>query len=161
MRGKKFTQDVVEQALALYATCGNIETVSKELNIASNTIWAWIHSDKNKDKFEELRNKKKQEFVSDAWRIIEKANELLERKLDVALNNQVELQELLVRMRNQITATKYNELVKKIKAIEIDNLGSLTTAIGTLYDKQALCNKEATQIVGMKLEDFADEYDDE
>ncbi len=160
MRGKKFTQDVVEQALALYATCGNIETVSKELNIPSNTIWVWLHSEKNKDKFEELRNKKKQEFVENAWRIIGKANELLERKLDIALSNQVELQDLLANVRNQLTAPEYNELVKKIKAIEIDNLSNLTTAIGTLYDKQALCNKEATQIVGMKLEDFADEFDE-
>lgn len=155
---KKYTPDVVEKALALYATCENYEEVSRLLHIPQSTIRGWVENpNKNKD-FAELREKKKQEFVGTAWRIIEKTNKLLEQKIDVALNHQEELRELLTEMsKGELSAGDYNELLRKVKAIEIDNLSSLTTAIGTLYDKQALCNKEATQITGVKrLEDFDD-----
>ncbi len=158
MQGKKYPPDVVEKALALYATCENYEDVAKQLNIPQSTIRGWVENPNKNKEFAELREKKKREFVEVAWRIIEKANKLLEQKMDVALNHQKELRELLTEMsKSDVSAVNYNELSRKVKAIEIDNLSSLTTAIGTLYDKQALCNKEATQITGVKkLEDFDD-----
>lgn len=150
MKGKKYSPEIVERALALLATTNNICEVAKKMNLPESTVRDWAKQ--NKDKFEKLRTKKKQEFVENAWRIIEKANKLLEKKLDVALKNQGELDELLAKMRGEID---YKKLAEKVKAIKIDNLSNLTTTIGTLYDKQALCNREETQIVGTrKLEDF-------
>lgn len=150
MKGKKYSPEIVEKALALLATTNNICEVAKKMNLPESTVRDWAKQ--NKDKFEKLRTKKKQEFVENAWRIIEKANKLLEKKLDVALKNQGELDELLAKMRGELD---YKKLAEKVKAIKIDNLSNLTTAIGTLYDKQALCNREETQIVGTrKLEDF-------
>lgn len=150
MKGKKYSPEIVEKALALLATTNNICEVAKKMNLPESTVRDWAKQ--NKDKFEKLRTKKKQEFVENAWRIIEKANKLLEKKLDVALKNQGELDELLAKMRGEID---YKKLAEKVKAIKIDNLSNLTTTIGTLYDKQALCNREETQIVGTrKLEDF-------
>lgn len=150
MKGKKYSPETVEKALALLATTNNICDVAKKLNLPESTVRDWAKQ--NKDEFETLRTKKKKEFVENAWRIIEKANKLLEKKLDVALKNQGELDELLAKMRGEID---YKKLAEKVKAIKIDNLSNLTTAIGTLYDKQALCNREETQIVGTrKLEDF-------
>lgn len=150
MKGKKYSPEIVERALALLATTNNICEVAKKMNLPESTVRDWAKQ--NKDKFEKLRTKKKQEFVENAWRIIEKANKLLEKKLDVALKNQGELDELLAKMRGELD---YKKLAEKVKAIKIDNLSNLTTTIGTLYDKQALCNREETQIVGTrKLEDF-------
>lgn len=150
MKGKKYSPEIVEKALALLATTNNICEVAKKMNLPESTVRDWAKQ--NKDEFETLRIKKKKEFVENAWRIIEKANKLLEKKLDVALKNQGELDELLAKMRGEID---YKKLAEKVKAIKIDNLSNLTTAIGTLYDKQALCNREETQIVGTrKLEDF-------
>lgn len=150
MKGKKYSPEIVEQALALLAINDNVADVAKQLNLPESTIRDWAKQ--SKDNLDAIRNQKKREFVNNAWRIIEKANRLLEKKLDVALKNQSELDELLAKMRGDID---YKKLAEKVKAIKIDNLSSLTTAIGTLYDKQALCNREETQIIGTrKLEDF-------
>lgn len=150
MKGKKYSPEIVEQALALLAIDDNVADVAKQLNLPESTIREWAKQ--SKDDLDAIRNQKKREFVNNAWRIIEKANKLLEKKLDVALKNQGELDELLAKMRGELD---YKKLAEKVKAIKIDNLSSLTTAIGTLYDKQALCNREETQIIGTrKLEDF-------
>lgn len=150
MKGKKYNPEIVEQALALFAINDNVADVAKQLNLPESTIREWAKQ--SKDDLDAIRNQKKREFVNNAWRIIEKANKLLEKKLDVALKNQGELDELLAKMRGELD---YKKLAEKVKAIKIDNLSSLTTAIGTLYDKQALCNREETQIIGTrKLEDF-------
>ena len=39
-------------------------------------------------------------------------------------------------------------LIDKLKALKNFKLSELSTLIGTMYDKQALANKEATTIVG-------------
>ena len=88
MKGKKYNPEIVEQALALFAINDNVADVAKQLNLPESTIREWAKQ--SKDDLDAIRNQKKREFVNNAWRIIEKANKLLEKKLDVALKNQGE-----------------------------------------------------------------------
>ena len=52
----------------------------------------------------------------------------------------------------------FRSLYSKISAIKIENVRELSTVLGTLYDKQALANKEATAIVegDIKVKKFED-----
>lgn len=152
MKGKKYSPEIKEQALAMFAVSGNVLDVAKQMGIAESTVRDWVNKKSDDEDYIKLRAEKKQKFVEDAWRIIEKANTLLEKRIDTALSKQEELETLLAKMRGE---ANYKKLAENISAMKIENLSNLTTTIGTLYDKQALCNKEETQIVGTrKLEDF-------
>lgn len=111
----------------------------------------------------ELRKKKKEEFVEDAWGLIGKIRSLLERRLDRALDSENVLDELVEEItkldHKQLTDSQRKALYCKMSAIKIESVKELAVVLGTLYDKQALANKEATTIVEgniavKKFEDF-------
>lgn len=111
----------------------------------------------------ELRKKKKEEFVEDAWGLIGKIRSLLERRLDRALDSEDILDELVEEItkldHKQLTDSQRKALYCKMSAIKIESVKELAVVLGTLYDKQALANKEATAIVEgniavKKFEDF-------
>ncbi len=147
--GKKYNDDIKEQAFALLACNNSVAEVARALNLPYSTVKTWrnkylAESDKlaqngenDEDNGEKdlakLRQLKKQEFIDDAWRIIGKAQKLIERRIDGAMNEP-------------------NNPAKEI------NIRELSTVLGTLYDKQALANQEATSIVeggvSLKFEDL-------
>lgn len=111
----------------------------------------------------ELRKKKKAEFVDDAWGLIGKIRSLLERRLDRALDSEDVLDELVEEItqldHKQLTDSQRKALYLKMSSIKIESVKELAVVLGTLYDKQALANKEATAIVEgniavKKFEDF-------
>lgn len=111
----------------------------------------------------ELRKKKKAEFVDDAWGLIGKIRTLLERRLDRALDSEDVLDELVEEIaqldHKQLTDSQRKALYLKMSSIKIESVKELAVVLGTLYDKQALANKEATAIVEgniavKKFEDF-------
>ena len=117
---------IKEKVLAELATGETLMSISKKHNIPPTTISTWKKKANEKnDGFAELRNKKKKEFVESAWNIISKAQRLMDQNLDKALKGEEKI-----------------------------DVGKLSTAIGTMYDKQALASDEATENVNVKLEDF-------
>lgn len=118
MRGKKYSDEIKEQAYLLYATCGNFNEVSRQINVPVTTIKGWIDN-KKPDELDELRTKKKTEFV-------EKAGEVIN----------IALQRLLVDLQDDEKEIPVNQL---------------TTVIGTMYDKRALAQGEATQNSDIKV----------
>ena len=111
----------------------------------------------------ELRKKKKEEFIEDAWGLIGKIRSLLERRLDRALDSEDVLDELVEEItkldHKQLTDSQRKALYLKMSSIKIESVKELAVVLGTLYDKQALANKEATAIVEgniavKKFEDF-------
>jgi len=130
MRGRQYDTLTKEKALAAIATSNNLTEVSRELNIPVSTLESWKKEALAKDdEFARFRNEKKADFIRTAWRIIEKSSRLIEKKLTAA-----------------------DEGVEKIDA------KSLSTVLGTIYDKQALASSEPTQIVDgeVKLVRFED-----
>ena len=90
MRGKKYSDETKEKAFALYAVSGNIAEVSKAINVPANTISTWIKN-KPPDKFDELRDEKKRDFIEKASEIIDIAlarlqNELEDSEKDIPVN---------------------------------------------------------------------------
>ena len=149
-QGSKYTDEQKEQALAMLTTM-SVKAVSENLNIPENTLRDWKkNAEKTNPEFVELRNEKKKQFVEKAWNIMEKANQLLERKLDRALTKEKELDDALDELYEETDfekkkdREKYLRVARKVDALKMENIGQLSTVIGTMYDKQALINKEAT-----------------
>lgn len=156
-RGKKHNDDIKEKALALLAVNNNVQDVANQLGLKYSTVKTWEKKAlKSSEEGEEesdlakLRNKKKEEFVEKAWNIIEKANQLMERKIDRALTKEQELDAALEELGNQTNWNNkkdketYFRVARKIDALKMENISQLSTIIGTLYDKQALISREAT-----------------
>lgn len=153
-QGSKYTDEQKEQALAMLTTM-SFKAVSESLKIPENTLRDWEkNAEKTNPEFVELRNEKKKQFVENAWTIIEKANRLIEKKLDRALSAADDIEEIMEKARNNDNLEKDDivALTKNINKLGIENIGQVSTVIGTLYDKQALINKEATSRLGADKE---------
>lgn len=162
-RGQKIDAALKEQAIALLATTNNIAEVARKLNIKENTLRTWKKhleegtSKESKD-FVELREKKKKEFVESAWVNIELATSILNKRLARALIQEDLLDTMLAEAQKEtVGSDARKQLAKNIASMRLDDISKVSTTLGTLYDKQALANGEATsreeQIV-KKFEDY-------
>lgn len=154
-QGKKYNDDIKEKAFAMLAECNNASEVARRLGLKPSTVQTWKEKwekeGDNEGSLVRLREDKKKEFVDDAWNIIWKANSLLARRLDRALESENEIDEIIdqVAMAGQATLSHEEKkaLFSKLRTIKVDDIREIATVIGTIYDKQALANKEATSIV--------------
>lgn len=169
MRGQKYNDDLKEKAFALLAVNNSVSYVAKELGLPRSTVKSWKETydikaeESGEPTIAILRQKKKEEFVENAWRLIDKTKTLIERRLDRAIESEDELDRLVEEIcridHKDLTEPQRKALYSKISAIKIENVKELAVVLGTLYDKQALANKEATAIVEgnigvMKFEDL-------
>ena len=156
-RGQKYNDDLKEKAIALLTVNNSVSFVARELKLPRSTVKSWKEDyDKKagkdgKDTVAKLRQKKKEKFVEDAWRLVDKVKTILERRLDRAIQSEDKMDELLEEILQldykQLTVQQRKALYTRISALKIEDIKALSTVLGTLYDKQALANKEATQIV--------------
>jgi len=167
-RGQKYNDDLKEKAFALLAVNNSVAYVAKELGLPRTTVKSWKEAyDKKAQESGEptialLRQKKKEEFVENAWSLIGKVETLLERRLNRAIGSEdvidTLLEEILALDHKELTDQQRKSLYTRISALKIENVKELAVVLGTLYDKQALANKEATQIVDnsvtIKFEDL-------
>lgn len=167
-RGQKYNDDLKEKAFALLAVNNSVVYVAKELGLPRTTVKSWKEAyDKKAQESGEptiamLRQKKKEEFVENAWSLIGKVETLLERRLNRAIGSEdvidTLLEEILALDHKELTDQQRKSLYTRISALKIENVKELAVVLGTLYDKQALANKEATQIVDnsvtIKFEDL-------
>lgn len=132
MRGKKYDTETKERALAALAVSNNIDELSREMGIPSNTLRQWKKDAEKSEDFIELRKEKRAEFVERAWETIGNALKLADRRIKNALENGEELP-----------------------------LREISTYIGTMYDKAALAAGEETERAEVRitmsgeLEDYA------
>ena len=160
-RGQKHNDDIKEKAFAMLTECNNVSEVARRLGLKPSTVQTW------KDKWEKeaesgvenslvkLREEKKKGFVDDAWNIIGKAQTLLERRLARAIEHEDEVDKLIEAVQGEDLPDKAKQaLISKLRVIRVDDMREIATVLGTIYDKQALANKEATSIVegGIQVE---------
>ena len=122
MRGKKYDTETKERALAALAVSNNIDELSRELKIPSNTLRQWKKDAEKSEDFVELRKEKRAEFVERAWETIGNALKLADRRIKNALENGEELP-----------------------------LREISTYIGTMYDKAALASGEETERAEVRI----------
>ena len=160
-RGKKYDLANKEKALALMAASNNLEETSRQLNIPVTTLHTWKKEAETKSQeFVELRNKRKQDFINSAWDGIDRSKRLLLRKLERALTDEEKLDALLSEFESMdwkdLSKEQRSAMYKKFAALKLEDIGKLTTVLGTIYDKQALASEEATSIIKgtITLEDY-------
>lgn len=156
-KGKKYNDDIKEKAFALLAVNNSLSYVAEQLGLPRSTVKSWKESydkkaeESGEDTIAKLRQKKKEEFVEDAWGLIGKIRTLLERRLDRAIGSEDVLDELVKEIteldNKQLTDAQRKALYSKMHSIKVESVKELAIVLGTLYDKQALANKEATSIV--------------
>jgi transposase-like protein len=157
-QGKKFNDDVRERAYALFAVENNMREISRRLGVAESTLRGWkkvFDESGDTGDLAQLRAKKKEQFVKRSWQSIEMAQTLVERRLSRAMHQESAIDELIDLVleadKEELDADERRAILKKLSLLRCDDVGKLTTTIGTLYDKQALASKEETEIVGGEI----------
>lgn len=102
-----------------------------------------------KRKAELLENKKK--FSKDSWDNISKAQKIINRRLNRALKQEGAIDEIvdivLSADGEELSEEQKKSILQKLRKIRLDDVRDIAVVIGTLYDKQALANDEATNII--------------
>lgn len=156
-KGQKYNDDIKEKAIALLTVNNSVSYVARELGLPRSTVKSWKEAfdkeaeDSGEDTIAKLRQKKKEDFIKGAWGLIDLAQGVLEKRLKRARDNEESLDELVDEINKldykTLTSQQRQALYMKLSKIKVDDVKSLATVLGTLYDKQALANKEATAIV--------------
>ena len=154
-RGKKTPPETIYKIMASWAVTQNLKETARNLGLAVSTVKCIVDANKDKPEFEKLRNEKTKAFSEQASEIIDKGLRLLHRRLDRALESEEDLDLLIDEIydspKTELTQDEKNRLIAKIKALQLQDVKSITTAIGTLYDKKALADGESTDNVSVKI----------
>lgn len=100
----------------------------------------------------------KKKFSTDSWDNIKKAQKIINRRLDRALRQEDVMDEIvnivLEADGEDLSEDQKKALLQKLRKIRVDDVRDVVVVIGTLYDKQALANDEATNIIegGLQVE---------
>lgn len=145
-RGKKHKPETVYKVMLSYFVTGNYSETAEQLNLAVSTVRTIVEANIDKEEFAKLRQEKKDEFVERADKIIYMSQELLERRLNTALDDQRKLDDLIERVEelDDLSPGDQKRILKKLSKLQLNNLSEITTALGTMYDKRALAKGEPT-----------------
>lgn len=148
-KGQKTDNETIYKVMLSYAVTNNYSETARNLDMPTSTVKKIVNDNQDKEEFVKLCNQKKNEFVESADEIIKKGTKLLNRRLDVALERQEELEMLLDSVYDvpddDMKPKEKLEIAKKLSRIQLNGLNEITTAIGTLYDKRALAKGESTE----------------
>ena len=163
-RGKKTSPEVIYQIMTSWVITNNYKETARDLGLPYMTVKSIVDKNKDKPEFVKLRNEKMNEFSSRASEIIQKGLTLLNKRLDRAIASEEDLDilidEIYATDKEELSQDEKNRLITKIKALQLQDIKAITTAIGTLYDKKALADGKATDnvSVSIKLPEGIDEY---
>ena len=151
-RGKKTSPETIYKVMALWFTNYNLRETARIMDMPLSTVKGIVDERKNSKEFEELRTQKQAEFSNKATEIIEKGLLLLNKRLDRAIEDEEELDDLIDEIyftdNDELSQPEKTSLIAKIKGMQLQNIKDITTAIATIYDKRALTRGEMTQNLG-------------
>lgn len=149
MRGKKTDNETIYKIMISMFSTNNFSETSRQLDIPESTVEKIYKENKDKEEFVKLCEVKKDEFAETATRIINKATNLMEKRIDLADEHEDELEELIDEIwltdKKEMNETKKKALVAKIAGMQLYSLKELAVAVGTMYDKRALAKGESTE----------------
>lgn len=147
-KGKKTDNETIYKVMLSYITTRNYSETARQLNMPESTVRKIIDDNRGKEEFATLCEQKRDEFVEKADKIIYKATNLLEKRLDTALESQEEIEDMIQEVYSapddEIKGTQKKAIVSKLSKLQLNALNEITTAIGTMYDKRALAKGEPT-----------------
>lgn len=163
-RGKKTSPEVIFNIIASWTVTNNFKETARDLGLPVTTVKNIVDKNKDKPEFVKLRNEKMNEFSFRASEIIQKGLTLLNKRLDRAISYEEDLDVLIDEIyetdKEELSQDEKNKLVSKIRALQLQDIKAITTAIGTLYDKKALDDGKSTGNVSVtvKLPEGVGEY---
>lgn len=147
-KGKKTDNETIYKIMISVFSTGNFSETARQLDIPVGTVEDIYKKNINKEEFTKLRKEKTEEFAETATRIINKATNLMEQRIDLATEHENELEEIIDEIwmtdKKEMNETKKKALVAKISGMQLYSLKELSVAIGTMYDKRALAKGEST-----------------
>lgn len=147
-KGQKSDSLTIYKVMLSYCITRNYSETARNLDMPESTVRKIVSDNKDKEEFAKLCEEKRDEFVEKADKIIYKATNLLERRLDTALESQDEIEEMIQEIWSaddgEIKGNQKKSLVSKLSRLQLNGLSEITTAIGTMYDKRALAKGEPT-----------------
>ena len=123
-----------------YSLCAELTKVPR------TTLKYYWESREGTKEVEEMKEFWRISFANEAKNQITKALQVTSIKLDRILEREQEL-DLAINLINkdgEISAADKKSLIAKLKAMKIEDIRSLSTFIGTMFDKHALSIGEAT-----------------
>ena len=157
-KGKKTDTLTIYKVMLSYITTRNYSETARQLDMPESTVRKIVEDNKDKEEFKELCEQKRDEFINKADKIIFKALELLNKRLDTALENQDEIEEIISQIwdmdKEDLNETQKKMMVNKISKMQLNNLSEITTALGTVYDKRALAKGDPTENVKVSYEEM-------
>lgn len=154
-RGKKTSPETVYRIMTSWVITNNFKETARNLGIPVTTVKSIVDNNINKPEFVKLRNEKMNEFSRSASEIIQKGLTLLNKRLDRAIASEEDLDvlidEIFATDKEELSQDEKNKLVAKIKVLQLQDIRAITTAIGTLYDKKALADGNATENVAVEV----------
>lgn len=163
-RGKKTPPEVIYKIMTSWAITNNYKETARELDLPYMTVKNIVDNNKDNPEFVKLRDEKMKEFSAKASEIIQKGLTLLNKRLDRAIASEEDLDvlidEIYATPKEKLSQEEKNRLVAKVRALQLQDIRAITTAIGTLYDKKALADGTSTDnvTVNIKLPEGIDEY---
>ncbi len=163
-KGKKTSPEIIYRVMAIWSITDSTAETARRMAMPQSTIDYIVKGHKDEPEFVKLCAENRRSFAEKAKACRDKSLKLLENRLDRAIEREEELDTLIDEIFASDNAEISKEdklmLVKKIKSLQLYDVKSLTTAIGTLYDKMALDEGGATDkvIVEVKLPDEGIDY---
>lgn len=157
-QGKKTSPEDIAKVMTLWSVNKNLRETSRELGIPLSTVKDIVDKHRDMPKWKQVRTQKQEEFINRATDIIFKGLNLLDRRMDRAIEEEDSLDDLIEEIYSmddkEMSQQAKTNAVNKIKHMQMHNIKDVTTVLGTLYDKRALASGESTQII-----DFATNFD--
>ncbi len=154
-RGKKTSPETIYKIMTSWTITNNYKETARDLNLPVTTVKEIVAKNKDKSEFVKLRNEKMNEFSVRASEIIQKGLTLLNKRLDRAITSEEDLDiaidEIFATDKEELSQDEKNKLISKIRALQLQDIKAITTAIGTLYDKKALADGNSTENVSVEI----------
>lgn len=122
-----WADEIKDKAVSLYASCGNLSQVARELNVPLKTMQKWKEAEWWKDKTKQLQSEHQ-----------DKVDAKLSKAIDIALDG---LTDRLVNGETIVDPRTGKERIVPAK------LRDITTAFNTVLDKRQVLRKQPTRIV--------------
>lgn len=154
-QGRKYSEEVRQKALILIADGKSVREVSEEMQVPESTIKSWKKASLESDPQElaKLRLERKMRFAAIAGANAEKAALLIGRNLERIQSSQDELDKLIRAVgelgpEDEVTKEQAKRAVEVLNRLKDPGLRDLSVAAGTMYDKAALAEGDATVNLG-------------
>ena len=130
-KGQKYNDDIREKAIALLTVNNSVSFVARELGLPRSTVKSWKEAfdkeaeESGEDNIAKLRQKKKEDFINDAWKLIDLSKGVLEKRLTRAMDNEEALDELVEEISKldykTLTSQQRQALYMKLAKISLND----------------------------------------